>query len=38
MLKDLLEKVDNIYKRWIFKQKGKFIRKDQIEILEVKSW
>ena len=38
MFKDLLENVDNAYKRWVLKQKEKFIRKDQVEIREVNSW
>lgn len=37
MFKDLLENVDNTYKRWVLKQKEKFIRKDQVKIIEVKS-
>ena len=37
MFKDLQENVDNTYKRWVLKQKEKFIRKDQVKIIEVKS-
>lgn len=37
MFKDLLENVDNAYKRQVLKQIEKFIRKDQVEIREVNS-